>query len=102
MLEQNENEIRYFGSWTKTRLMLRPSEPITPEEAEKRTSYYIAHYNKSKQLARFEKYLSGSRDWMEEYEYWENGKLKAKRRRLSDRTMMSWQWDSRGRLGKRE
>lgn len=91
--------VRYFGSWDSYKVPVIPSEPISPEEAAGRETYYIAYYRED-QLVRFAKVSGGRMERTDEYSYWDNGKIRERRMHASNGSLTIQQFDRRGRLVK--
>jgi hypothetical protein len=90
--------IAYFGTWAGYRVPFVPRDPITREQALQRQTYYVAHYNQAGQLVRFEKHLDGALEWVDEYEYWDDGTIQARLMTKADGTQTAQQFDRKGRI----
>lgn len=90
--EPGMSAVKYFGSFATYKVPIRPTEPLSKEEAEKRAAYYVAYYNQKNLLSQIEKYLHGKLDWKEEYTYWESGSLKTQTVTRSDNSITTNQF----------
>lgn len=94
----NELNVQYFGGWSGYSIPFKPTEPISKEEAIKRTSYYIGYYN-GKKLVKFEKFLNNTLEFTDEYEYWENTDVLKKRvMKKSDNSTTIQNFDKKGEV----
>ena len=88
----------YYSGWGGYKIPFAPQGPISKEEAEQRTSYYVGHYDADGNLVRFDKYLDGSLEWTDEYVYWDNGRIKERVMLKGDGSQTVQRFDEKGRM----
>jgi hypothetical protein len=90
----------YFSSWESYKIPFVPVGTISKDEALSRRSYYLGHYNKERQLERFEKYLNGKLEWQDEYTYSSSGVIKLRVMTKADGSKVIQHFDHRGTIVK--
>jgi hypothetical protein len=99
MSQENDTpRAAYFGSWSSYGVPRVPREPISREEAEGRTTYYVGHFDREDRLVRFAKFHQGALEWQDEYEYWDNGKVRARRMSRAGGPASVQRFDRKGRI----
>ncbi len=93
----NSPDEKYFASWNSYKIPFVPQEQLSKDEAIRRNSYYIGHYQAGK-LVRFEKYLSGHREWVDDYIYWDNGQLQQRLMKKADGSETLQKFDRNGKI----
>lgn len=86
----------FYGSWASKQFPFKPIEPISAQEARTRKAYYVGEHSSKGSLLRFEKVLDGKTEWVDEYDYWPNGKLKHRRMIKSDGTIVEQNFNKNG------
>lgn len=75
---KNQDDIKYFESWSGYDIPFKPIREINLERALSLQAYYIGTYRDGR-LVSFEKILDSKREWLDVYEYWENSNKLKKR-----------------------
>jgi hypothetical protein len=92
------NQTVYYAGWGSYEIPFVPQDPLSEEDALQRGTYYVGAYDADGRLARFEKFLDGTREWTDEYVYWSNGRLRERVMYKQDGSQTVQRFDERGRL----
>ena len=90
--------VHYFGTWGTYQVPLKPQEPISKAEAERRGTDYVGEYDQAGLLVRFDKILNGRVEWSDRYVYRVDGSLQLRTMINSDGTTTEHTYDETGKM----
>jgi hypothetical protein len=91
---------RYFSTFSGYAIPFQPAKEIAAASLGEWETYYVGHYV-GDQLVAFEKFSSGSRLWLDEYQYWPGGKrLQHRKMTKEDGSIVEQDFDRKGKVVK--
>jgi antitoxin component YwqK of YwqJK toxin-antitoxin module len=87
----------YFAKFIGYQIPFQPSEEISYEEAKKRNTYYVAHFDEEGRIVSFSKYLKGKLIFIDKY-YYDSGSLARREMTKSTGETTTHYFDEKGKL----
>ncbi len=100
MKDKEATAIHYFSTFSGYAIPFQPADEIAAASLGDWETYYVGHFV-GHRLVAFEKFSSGARLWLDEYQYWPDSKhLQHRKMTKEDGSVTEQDFDRKGKVVK--